>query len=108
LEQRKHDLEPRSGPAIARAQIAAFREWEKFSGRRFADLELIRQPTLVVNGIFDEMIPIINSYHLTEHLPNAVLLAYPDSGHGAVFQFHESFARQAKAFLDSNSVFAPY
>lgn len=61
-----------------------------------------------MNGIRDEMIPISNSYSLAENLPNAVLLAYPDSGHGALFQFHESFTTQAKAFLASDSPFAPY
>jgi pimeloyl-ACP methyl ester carboxylesterase len=45
---------------------------------------------------------------LGEHLPNAVLLAYPDAGHGSLFQFHESFTRQAAAFLASDSPFALY
>jgi pimeloyl-ACP methyl ester carboxylesterase len=45
---------------------------------------------------------------LSENLPNAVLLVYPDSGHGSLFQFHESFTRQAAAFLASDSPFAPY
>jgi pimeloyl-ACP methyl ester carboxylesterase len=93
---------------VAQAQIMAFRDWEKFTGKRFADLAAIRQPTLVVNGIHDEMIPISNSYLLAENLPNAVLLAYPDSGHGSLFQFHESFTQQAKSFVVSNSPFAPY
>jgi hypothetical protein len=43
-----------------------------------------------------------------EHLPNAVLLTYRDSGHGSLFQFHESFTRQAAAFLASDSPFAPF
>jgi len=108
LLARREDREPVSGPEVAQAQITAFRDWEKFTGKRFADLTAIRQPTLVVNGIHDEMIPISNSYRLAENLPNAVLLAYPDSGHGSLFQFHESFTRQARAFLASNSPFAPY
>jgi pimeloyl-ACP methyl ester carboxylesterase len=54
------------------------------------------------------MIPVANSYWLSAHLPNAVLLTYPDSGHGSLFQFHESFTRQAGAFLASESEFAPY
>jgi pimeloyl-ACP methyl ester carboxylesterase len=108
LAQRAADLDPPSGSQVAAAQIAAFRDWERFSGERFADLRTIRQPTLVVNGIHDEMIPVANSYALGEHLPNAVLLTYPDSGHGSLFQFHESFTRQAAAFLASDSPFAPY
>jgi pimeloyl-ACP methyl ester carboxylesterase len=108
LAQRKEDLDPPSGPDVAAPQIAAFREWEQFTGQRFANLASIRTPTLVVNGVHDEMIPIANSYWLSENLPNAVLLTYPDSGHGALFQFHESFTRQATAFLASDSPFAPY
>jgi pimeloyl-ACP methyl ester carboxylesterase len=108
LSRRKKDLEPPSGPSVAGAQMAAFREWENHTGKRFRDLEAIHQPTLVVNGLHDEMIPVRNSYWLSEHLPNAVLLVYPDSGHGSLFQFHDSFTRQATAFLASDSPFAPY
>jgi pimeloyl-ACP methyl ester carboxylesterase len=108
LMQRTEDREPASGPAVAQAQMAAFRDWEKFTGQRFADLKSILHPTLVVNGIFDEMISVQNSYWLSSNLPNAVLLTYPDSGHGSLFQFHESFTRQAATFLASNSNFAPY
>ena len=108
LMQRKTDREPLSGPEVAQAQMAAFREWELFQGQRFGYLKAIRQPTLVVNGIHDEMIPVMNSYWLSENLASAVLLTYPDSGHGSLFQFHESFTRQAAAFLGSDAPFAPY
>jgi pimeloyl-ACP methyl ester carboxylesterase len=108
LMQRTQDREPVAGPAVAQAQIAAFRDWESVTGERFATLRTIGQPTLVVNGVHDEMIPVRNSYWLSENLPNAVLLTYPDSGHGSLFQFHESFTRQAAAFLGLNSAAAPY
>jgi len=108
LAQRTQDHDRPSGPDVAAAQIAAFREWEQLPGDHFADLKAIRQPTLVVNGVHDEMIPVANSYRLAENLPNAVLLTYPDAGHGSLFQFHESFTRHAAAFLASDSAFAPY
>jgi pimeloyl-ACP methyl ester carboxylesterase len=108
LMQRSQDREPVSGGDVAQAQTAAFRDWEAVRGERLAGLKSIHQPTLVVNGIHDEMIPVRNSYWLSENLPNAVLLTYPDSGHGSLFQFHESFTRQATAFLGSDSAFAPY
>jgi pimeloyl-ACP methyl ester carboxylesterase len=108
LAQRTEDLDKPSGQDIAAAQMAAFREWEQSSETQFEDLKRIAQPTLVVNGIHDEMIPVSNSYRLTENLPNAVLLVYPDSGHGSIFQFHQSFTRHATAFLESDSRFAPY
>jgi pimeloyl-ACP methyl ester carboxylesterase len=108
LMLRKEDREPGAGPDAAQAQIAAFREWEQVSGERFSDLSGIRQPVLVVNGVFDEMIPVSNSYWLSSHLPDAVLMTYPDSGHGSLSQFHESFTRQAASFLASQSASAPY
>jgi esterase/lipase len=56
---------------------AAFREWEGFKDQRFAELRAIRHPTLVVNLVHDEMIPVSNSYRLSENLANAVL-DFPD------------------------------
>jgi pimeloyl-ACP methyl ester carboxylesterase len=108
LAERREDLDGVSGPEVANAQMAAFRDWERVTGERFAELRTIRHPTLVVNGVHDEMIPIANSYRLVENLPNAVLLAYPEAGHGSLFQYHESFARQAAAFLSVSSESAVY
>jgi pimeloyl-ACP methyl ester carboxylesterase len=101
LAARTGEWEPISGPKVAQAQLAAFRAWERVDGERFGKLRRIAQPCLVVNGVFDNMIPVRNSYALGEHLPRAMLLTYPDAGHGSLFQFHESFVRQASLFLDS-------
>jgi pimeloyl-ACP methyl ester carboxylesterase len=103
LLARKEDRDGVSGPEVANAQMAAFRDWERFTGERFADLRSIQHPTLVVNGVHDQMIPVVNSYSLAENLPNAVLLTYPDAGHASLFQYHDSFARQAAAFLSVDS-----
>jgi pimeloyl-ACP methyl ester carboxylesterase len=104
LAERKEDREPLAGSDVAMAQIMAFRAWEHFSGERFASLGKITQPCLVVNGVFDNMIPVRNSYMLSEHLPNAMLLTYPDAGHGSLFQFHKSFVRQALLFLELENI----
>ena len=104
LAERKQDREPLAGANVAMAQITAFRAWEHFSGERFATLGKITQPCLVANGVFDNMIPVRNSYMLSEHLPNAMLLTYPDAGHGSLFQFHKSFVKQASLFLDSENI----
>ena len=101
LGARTEDREPLSGPKVAQAQIAAFRAWERFDGERFGKLRRITQRCLLVNGVRDAMIPVRNSYLLAEHLPDAMLLTYPDAGHGSLFQFHDSFVRHAQLFLDS-------
>ena len=60
----------------------------------------ITQPVLVVNGKNDVLVPTINSYTLFQQLPDARLLLYPDSGHGALFQYAEEFVREGLRFLD--------
>ena len=77
------------------------RGWGPGGRGRFAKLRGFTQPCLVVNGVREVMIPVWNSYALTEHIPNAMLLVYPDAGHGSLFQYHDSFVQQARLFLDS-------
>ncbi len=57
------------------------------------------QPVLVVNGKTDVMVPTINWYSLFQQLPNARLTLYPDSGHGALFQYADAFVREGLQFL---------
>jgi hypothetical protein len=66
-------------------------------------LKTIKQPTLVVNGNDDIMVPTINSFTLSQHIPNAQLIVYPDSGHGALFQYPELFVAHTKLFLEARS-----
>ena len=64
-------------------------------------LKDIRQPTLVVNGSNDVMVPTVNSFVLQQNLPNAELILYPDANHGSFFQYPELFVSQADQFLTS-------
>jgi pimeloyl-ACP methyl ester carboxylesterase len=59
--------------------------------------------TRSIDSVHDEMIPVSNSYRLSENLANAILLTYPDAGHGFPFQYPDSFTRHAAAFLSSDS-----
>jgi pimeloyl-ACP methyl ester carboxylesterase len=64
-------------------------------------LKGIRQPTLVVQGSADVIIPTMNSYVLQQQLPNAQLIVYPDSNHGSFYQYPELFLKHATLFLDA-------
>lgn len=101
---RTEDVDPPSSPQTAAAQRAAITEWRQQRGERFAELKLIRQPTLVVNGNQDIMVPTVNSFTLSQHIPDAQLILYPDSGHGSLFQFPELFVKHCRLFLDGAGV----
>lgn len=64
-------------------------------------LKDIRQPTLVVQGSNDVIIPTMNSYVLQQKLPNAQLILYPDSNHGSFYQYPDLFVTYATLFLDA-------
>jgi pimeloyl-ACP methyl ester carboxylesterase len=78
------------------AQLQALSAWGQ---KTPADLSVVKQPVLVVNGDADRMVPTVNSYDLAKRLPNSQLIIYPDAGHGGVFQYEEDFVPKALAFL---------
>jgi pimeloyl-ACP methyl ester carboxylesterase len=100
---RRDDVDPPSSAQTMKAQSAAVADWREVRGERFADLRSITPPTLVVNGSNDVMIPTINSYRLSQHLPDAQLIVYPDAGHASHFQYPERFLAHARMFLDGVS-----
>ena len=99
--QRK-DADPPTSVQTMQAQTAALMDWRQLRGERYADLKTIKQPTLVVNGHNDIMVPTINSFTLQQQIPKAQLIIYPDSGHGAHFQYPELFVSHTKLFLDAH------
>ena len=103
LGARKEDRDPPPTDKVAPAQRAAWFAWGTPQGDDYARLGSIVHPALVVNGNHDVMIPTVNSYILSQHLPNAQLIIYPDSGHGALFQHAPLFVRHAEMFLDDRS-----
>jgi hypothetical protein len=97
---RKEDVDVSTSAQTMAGQRAAITEWRQPRGERFEELKTITQPTLVVNGRRDIMVPTINSFTLSQKIPNAQLIIYPDSGYGSLFQFPELFVTHATTFLD--------
>ena len=100
LESRVKDRDLPVSRNSAVAQLAAIREWGKIPATgRYATLKNIRHPTLIVHGNKDVVVPPINALILAEHLPNAQLIVYSDSSHGAQYQHARTFLEHVKFFL---------
>ena len=96
LQERSEDRDKKITLRALQAQLKALRIW---GSKRPGDLSRVHQPVLVANGDSDRMVPSSNTYDLARRLPNSELIIYPDSGHGAVFQFHADFVPKALEFL---------
>jgi pimeloyl-ACP methyl ester carboxylesterase len=82
------------------AQAKALIDWCASKDPDHAISKAIRQPVLVLSGIDDTMLPDTNAYLMFKHLKNAQLILYPDSGHGALFQYPKTFVNHALLFLN--------
>ena len=102
--KRTHEREDRDVPVSAEAATAhglAARAWgQQFDGST-SYLTEISQPTLIVGGSNDVVVPTINSFLLEQAIPDARLILYPDSNHGAHFEYHTHFTREVTEFLDT-------
>ncbi|MET3555889.1 alpha/beta hydrolase [Burkholderia sp. 567] len=102
--ERRHmraDQDPPSSPEVSIAQIEANVLYmpRLSEDDPFAYLRGIRQPTFILNGVNDVMVPTVNSFYMVRNLPNAQLFIYPDAGHAAQFQYPQRFLGHAVQFL---------
>ena len=81
------------------AQLTAVLGWAQPAPDALDQLKTITQPVLIVDGRYDRLVPVINSFNLFQSLPNARLYLYPDAGHGAIFQYPSDFVQKALEFL---------
>ena len=96
LKERTVDRDASVSVKVLQTQLNAIKKW----GRSVpADLAKISQPTLIANGDNDRMVPSVLSEDLHRRIPGSELVIYPDSGHGGIFQFHDTFGPVAVEFL---------
>ncbi len=100
---RRKDRDPLVNQQTIDAQRAAIGEYIAYlEVDGYLDyLKTIRQPTLIVQGSNDVIIPTYNSFVMQQTLPNAQLIVYPDSSHGSFYQYPDLFVAEATLFLDN-------
>jgi pimeloyl-ACP methyl ester carboxylesterase len=97
LRERTVDRDKSMSTKGFRTQLKAIQRFGRFTP---SDLSKITQPTLIANGDNDRMVPSVLSEDLHRRISGSELVIYPDSGHGGIFQFHDTFAPVAVEFLD--------
>jgi pimeloyl-ACP methyl ester carboxylesterase len=97
LKERTVDRDAPISVKAFRTQLRAIKRWGRSAP---ADLSKVTQPTLIANGDNDRMVPSVLSEDLHRRIPGSELVIYPDSGHGGIFQFHDTFAPVAVEFLN--------
>jgi len=96
LQERTVDRDKKISIKALRTQLKAI---QKFGRSDPSDLSTFTQPTLIANGDNDRMVPSRLSNDLHKRIKDSELVIYPDSGHGGIFQFHDTFAPVAAQFL---------
>ena len=97
----RKDRDPEVSDEAATAQREAIGKYIAPAESVLDYLKDIRQPTLIVQGSNDVIVPTLNSYILQQNLPNAQLVLYPDANHGSFYQYPDLFVSQADQFLTS-------
>ncbi|BBX48682.1 alpha/beta hydrolase [Mycobacterium cookii] len=96
LKERTHDRD--KGISI-QARIAQIKAIRHAGLSEPDDLSVLTMPAFVANGDHDLMVDSAHSADMARRLPNATLKIYPNSGHGGIFQHHQTFVPDALQFL---------
>lgn len=88
---------PVSHESITR-QSQAMGVWKGTCGR----IGEIMQPTLVITGTEDVVVPPANSLMMTSRIPRSWLIRLP-GGHANMYQYPETFSRALLTFLDAET-----
>jgi len=98
---RQEGRDPEVNDKVSPAQVEAMEKWGVQQKGSYDYLKTIKQPTLVVNGSNDVIMPTVNSFIMQQNMPYAELIVYPDSNHGAHHMYPELFVQHATLFLNA-------
>src|ERR1700730_12391085 len=96
---RQEGRDPEVNDKVSPAQVEAMGKWGVQKKGSYDYLKTIKQPTLVVNGSNDVIMPTVNSFIMQQNMPYAQLIIYPDSNHGAHHMYPDLFVRHVSMFL---------
>jgi pimeloyl-ACP methyl ester carboxylesterase len=101
LGLRTNDRDKPTTTAVRDAQYDAVVEWGIPDLGKLELLLAIRQPTLVLQGDDDLMIPTPGSHVLAGLIPDARVHIFPDAAHASIFQYPTETAQLVNDFVDS-------
>ena len=81
------------------AQYSAVLDWGVQDWAAVQRLRSITQPTLILQGDDDIMIPTKASHTMAGLIPNARIRIFPNASHGSIFQYADEAAAETIAFL---------
>jgi pimeloyl-ACP methyl ester carboxylesterase len=88
-------------PNIFKQQLNIVEDWQINSSGVCSQLPKIFQPTLVITGTEDVLVPAANSLIIAEKIPGAWLVQIKGGGHGLMYQYPEQFSKIVKTFLEN-------
>ena len=97
--QRREGRDAETSLATRDAQFEAIMSWGVRDWTALQRLAEIMQPTLILQGDQDIMIPPRASHTMAGLIPQAELKIYPDASHGSIFQYADEAAKDTIAFL---------
>jgi pimeloyl-ACP methyl ester carboxylesterase len=103
--QRYYDLTMREGSRAA--TLIRFGGLRAAADQPEPDLAALTQPTLVLWGAHDKLIPVSVGERFAAELPNAQLIVYPDAGHIPMEEVADRSAADVRAFLTALAPHTP-